>query len=151
MFKNLLRREEPAPTEDVHPEDEVQEEQPRKVSHAIAEIEQVGSTVVATLTVTELTDDHGSAPLAGLLEELSQLEAKHIVLDLQNVQFMDSACLGCLVETLNSLNETGGRIALASAEHAVKSLFRLTRLDRLFPFCQDVMSAINAVECPNED
>ncbi len=117
----------------------------------IAEIEMVGKTVVATLTVTELTDSAGAAPLANLLYELGQLGAQHVVLDLQNVQFMDSACLGCLVEALNLMTHSGGKIALANADHAVQSLFRLTRLDRLFPICHDVMSALAAVEGPVGD
>ena len=73
------------------------------------------------------------------------------MLDIQNVQFMDSACLGCLVEALNLMSETGGKIALANPDHAVASLFRLTRLDRIFPICHDVMSALEAVEGKPEE
>ena len=82
---------------------------------------------------------------------LAQLKTRHIVLDLQNVQFMDSACLGCLVEALNLMAASGGKIALANADHSVASLFRLTRLDRVFPICPDVMSALEAVEGKPEE
>ncbi|MHC5002115.1 MAG: STAS domain-containing protein [Planctomycetota bacterium] len=123
----------------------------RAVTSPIAEIEQMGETMVATLTVTELSDDAGAARLADLLFELGQYRAKHYVLDIQNVQFMDSACLGCLVEALNLMAASGGKIALANAEHAVASLFRLTRLDRVFPICSDVMSALEAVEGKPEE
>jgi hypothetical protein len=40
----------------------------------------------------------------------------------------------------------GGKIALANTANRVQYLFRLTRLDRVFPICQDVMSAIEAIE-----
>ncbi|UCD74742.1 MAG: STAS domain-containing protein [Phycisphaerales bacterium] len=112
----------------------------------IAEIELIGSTAVATLTVTELTADGGAERLADLLFHLTESGAKHFVLDIQNVQYMDSACLGCLVESLNQMSSSGGRIALANTAHSVQYLFRLTRLDRVFPICKDVMAALETVE-----
>ena len=100
----------------------------------IAQVQRIGDSAVATLTVTEL------------LDELEQTGATHFVLDIQNVQFMDSACLGCLVEALNKMARTGGRIALANTANSVQYLFRMTQLDRVFPICADVMAALAAVE-----
>lgn len=114
----------------------------------IAEVQRIGSAAVATLTVTELTQEQGVQMLAELLDELEQTGATHFVLDIQNVQFMDSACLGCLVEALNRLARTGGRIALANTANSVQYLFRMTQLDRVFPICTDVMAALAAVERP---
>ena len=73
-------------------------------------------------------------------------QVRHIVLDLQNVQYMDSGCIGVLVELMTRLQNAGGRIALVNADPNVEYLFELTRLDRLFPICRDVMRAIDAVE-----
>lgn len=119
-------------------------------SHAsknrIAEVQRIGPTAVATVTVTELTQEQGVEMLTELLDELSETGATHFVLDIQNVQFMDSACLGCLVEALNRMARTGGRIALANTPNSVQYLFRMTQLDRVFPICADVMAALTAVE-----
>jgi len=112
----------------------------------IAEVQRIGPTAVATLTVTELTQEKGVAMMADLLDELGETGATHFVLDIQNVQFMDSACLGCLVEALNQLSKSGGRIALANTANSVQYLFRMTQLDRVFPICADVMAALTAVE-----
>ena len=71
---------------------------------------------------------------------------RHFVLDLQNVEYMDSACLGAMVELLTAMQGRGGHIALANAGRNVEYLFRLTQLDRLFPICRDVMQAMDAVE-----
>lgn len=124
---------------------EAYEERP---AHAkIAEIERIGPTAVATLTVTELTQERGVEMLADLLEELLNSGANHFVLDIQNVQFMDSACVGCLVDALNRMAKAGrGRIALANPAKSVQYLFRMTQLDRVFPICADVMAALTAVE-----
>ncbi len=118
----------------------------RTVRTRIAEVENMGTSAVATLTVTELTQEKGVEMLSDLLEELAESGAKHFVLDIQNVQFMDSACLGCLVEALNRLAKSGGKIALANTANSVQYLFRMTQLDRVFPICADVMAALAAVE-----
>jgi anti-sigma B factor antagonist len=106
----------------------------------------MGSTAVATLTVTELSQEEGAERLADLLYELGETGAMHYVLDVQNVQYMDTACLGCLVEALNGMAARGGRIAVVNPNHSVHYIFRLTRLDRVFSICSDVMSALEAVE-----
>ena len=115
-------------------------------SNSIAEVAMMGEVAVATFTVTDLTHSNGVQQLASLLQDLSETGARHYVLDIQNIQFMDSMCLGCLVETLNGMAESGGKIALANSDLNVQQLFRMTRLDRVFPICRDVMSALTAVE-----
>ncbi len=122
------------------------ESQPPPHRNTIASIDFIGPVAVATLTVTELTQDDGVVQLTELLDDLAQSGAKHFVLDVCNVQHMDSSCLGCLVEALNRMAADGGRIALVNADHAVAYLFRMTRLDRVFPICSDVMAALNAME-----
>jgi anti-sigma B factor antagonist len=112
----------------------------------IAEIEMMGQTAVATLTLTELSQEQGAEQLAELLHELGETGAMHFILDVQNVQYMDTACLGCLVEALNRLSARGGKIALVNPNQSVHYVFRLTRLDRVFRMCPDVVSALEAVE-----
>jgi anti-sigma B factor antagonist len=121
-----------------------------------ANYDRLGVTLVATPTLPALS----GADAARLASELCQKihEAfqdpkanspiKHVVLDLQNVQYMDSMCVGVLVELLTTLKDAGGRIALVNASSNVEYLFKLTRLDRVFPICRDVMRAIEVVERP---
>lgn len=121
----------------------------------LATYDRLGQTLVATPTISTL-----SGPDAGELasELCEQIYAKgepepgmasgvrHVVLDLHNVNYMDSMCVGVLVELLTTLKDAGGRIALVNASTNVEYLFKLTRLDRVFPICRDVMKAIEAVE-----
>ena len=118
-----------------------------RICHSeIAEIEMVNSVAIATLTETELTQDEGVEKLAALLLDMKETGAQHFILDIQNIQYMDSMCLGCLVESLNTMATHGGKIALVNTAGSVQSLFRMTRLDRVFPICRDVMHAIDTVE-----
>jgi anti-sigma B factor antagonist len=122
-------------------------EQPDGVpTSSIAQVQMMGTVAIATVTADELTRDDGVEQLADLLEAMSQSGATDYILDLQNVQFMDTACLGCLVEALNRLAGHGGQIALACPNHNVDYVFRLTRLDRVFRICASVMAALEQLE-----
>jgi anti-sigma B factor antagonist len=113
---------------------------------AVAAVETVGQTAVATLTPTELSGMMATRLVEELYEYVEAGGCRHFVLDLQNVQYMDSTCVGALVELLNRLQKRDGRIALVNAARSVEYLFKLTRLDRVFPMCKDVMSALRMVE-----
>jgi ABC-type transporter Mla MlaB component len=126
----------------------------------LATYDRLGQTLVATLTVGALSGHDAADLVADVCTRLRGDTpegkadtgggpvgaARHVVLDLQNVQYMDSTCVGTLVELLGKLRENGGRIALVNAAHNVEYLFTLTRLDRVFPLCRDVMKAIGVVE-----
>jgi len=55
-----------------------------------------------------------------------------IVVDLQNVSFMDSTGLGTLVGCLKRAREHDGQIRVVASARPVVSLFSLTGLDRVF-------------------
>jgi len=120
----------------------------------IATFDRLGQTVVATITAGTLTGEEASDVTCEISRRLSGQKpdgttgptGRHVVLDLQSVQYMDSGCIGVFVELLTKLQNGGGRIALVNAGHNVEYLFKLTKLDRLFPICRDVMKAIEAVE-----
>jgi anti-sigma B factor antagonist len=112
----------------------------------IAEIEIIGQTAVATFTETELSQEEGAEQLADLLQVMAETGAIYFVLDVQSVQYMDTTCLGCLVEALNRLAAQGGKIALANSNQNVDYVFKLTRLDRVFRICPNVPAAMKAIE-----
>lgn len=57
--------------------------------------------------------------------------ASHIILDLSQVNFVDSSGLGSIVSILKTLGEEG-ELVLCGINQTVMSLFKLTRLDRIF-------------------
>ena len=64
-----------------------------------------------------------------------------IVLDLSQVDFIDSSGLGALVTCLKRLGPRGS-LAVAGATGAVSRLFTLTRMDREFALPPNVDSAV---------
>jgi len=137
-------------------------EEPAGDERKLATYETLGPTLVVTVIAEVLS----GADARTLIRDISSRSAyagdvpdkppsiggeapalpRHFVLDLQNVEYMDSACLGAMVELLTTMQSRGGHIALANAGRNVEYLFRLTQLDRLFPICRDVMQALEAVE-----
>jgi anti-sigma B factor antagonist len=123
-------------------------------SQRLADYDRLGQTLVGTPTVGTLSGPDAAKLASELCEQIHAAHheeekapgIRHVVLDLQNVQYMDSMCVGVLVELLTMLKEAGGRIALVNAAANVEYLFKLTRLDRVFPICRDVMKAIEVVE-----
>ncbi len=116
------------------------------VSNPIATIDHVGPTAIATLTVTALSTKEGVAMLMNLFNQVSHSGAESLVLDIQNLEYMDSVCLGCLIKALNCAVQDGGRIALVNVEGNVQQMMRVTQLDRRFPICQNVPKALEAID-----
>jgi anti-sigma B factor antagonist len=65
------------------------------------------------------------------VQQVVQRGEKRLVLDLANVEFMDSSGLGALVSVLKALGGTGS-LAVCNVRGGVLSLFKLTRMDKVF-------------------
>ena len=58
--------------------------------------------------------------------------AKKIVVDLEKVTYIDSSGLATLVEILKKTRARGGGLGLSALSEKVRSLFEITKLDKLF-------------------
>lgn len=136
------------------PEDQPGSVRAEKSERTLATYDRLGQTLVATIAAEAVSGPDAqelSTELCARMfllnkDDQGQSLVRHVVLDFQNVQYIDSMCIGVLVDLLGKLRERGGRIALVNTEHNLECLFKLTRLDRVFPMCRDVMKAIEVVE-----
>lgn len=64
-----------------------------------------------------------------------------IILDLSNVGFLDSSGLGAIVSSFQALNGQGEFI-LCGVQGAVASLFKLTRMDKIFKIYANLEDAL---------
>ena len=99
-------------------------------------------------TTLELTvSEHGGETVVGaageldvntapeLREQLARLVnegARHIVVELSDVSFVDSTALSVLVSALKRLRQADGDLQLASPTPSVRRVFEITGLTRLF-------------------
>ncbi|MGE5496987.1 MAG: STAS domain-containing protein [Syntrophothermus sp.] len=68
---------------------------------------------------------------------------KNLVVDLTNCEFIDSTFLGALVVSLKKVTATGGDLKLVGFQPAVRAMFELTRMFRVF---ETYMTLDEAVE-----
>ncbi len=66
---------------------------------------------------------------------------RKIIVDLSGVTHIDSTGIGRFIAALGKVLETGGTLAMAGAAGAVRESFRVTRLDTIFRFYDDVAAA----------
>ncbi|MCX7087994.1 MAG: STAS domain-containing protein [Methylococcales bacterium] len=92
----------------------------------------------------ERIDAHNSGELkAHLLQMIEQGETQ-IIVQLQQVRFIDSSGLGALLSGNKQVLAKSGRLILVNIQPQVLSMFELTRLNRVFEIYADLNEAFNA-------
>jgi anti-sigma B factor antagonist len=66
-----------------------------------------------------------------------------IIVNLSKVTYVDSSGLATLVEILKNMRSYGGRLRLTNLSSKVKSLFEITKLEKLFEIMADEQDAIS--------
>jgi anti-anti-sigma factor len=88
-------------------------------------------------------DSHTVPELRTCIDQLIDGGTTRVVLDLQEVPFLDSAGLAVLVATQRRAREAGGGVVLTwPRDEAVQRILRLTRFDRVFQISPTVDEAI---------
>ncbi|MCP5463925.1 MAG: STAS domain-containing protein [Deltaproteobacteria bacterium] len=75
---------------------------------------------------------------------VAEKQEKDIVLDFSSVNFIDSSCLGALVAVTKTLQSAEGDIKLSHLSDDVRSIFQITRLDKIFEIYDDNKQAVEA-------
>ena len=102
-----------------------------------------GDALVALVLESRL--DASSAPaLKNRITALVRRGHRRIALDLSEVEFIDSSGLSALVSVLRQL-QGEGELVLVGLRSTVLSMFKLTRLDRVFRVFPDQPQALAAL------
>ena len=89
----------------------------------------------------EALDAYAAAGFRDRMVQLIQDGHRDIVLDLSHVHFLDSTGLGAIVSSLKRL-EGNGVMVICRAGEMVMDVFRLTRMDRVFPIVSSLEDAL---------
>ena len=73
--------------------------------------------------------------VSDVLEE--EDDPKKLVLDIQEVKYIDSTGLGILIGIKRRLTENGGRLVLVLSEQRILQLFTITGLSNIFTIASD--------------
>lgn len=98
---------------------------------------------IAVLEITgRITLGEGNVMLREIVRELIDKGNKKIVLNLGEVQYVDSSGVGELVKTHTTVRNQGGQLRLANLTKRVNDLLQMTRLSAVFDIEPDEASAL---------
>jgi len=104
---------------------------PSNASAVVPSIRRAGDAVVASLRGD--IDLHNSPQVrTALLKFVDDNKPKKLVLNLGEVPYMDSSAIAVLVEALQKMRKTGGKVFLTNLQPRVKGLLEIARLDSIF-------------------
>ena len=78
------------------------------------------------------------------LSDFADANAGDMILDFGQVTFIDSSCLGTIVSMAKKLREKKGDIKLINLSDDVRSIFQITRLDRVLEIFDDSNAAVQS-------
>ena len=97
----------------------------------VKEVRDEGSAIVVVLTGT--VDMHHTPEVhKALIAACNRQPKGGLVINLQNVTYMDSSGIGTLVEVFRRVNGYNGKLGLCGLNDRVYSVFEITKLDKFF-------------------
>lgn len=101
---------------------------------------------VAVLDIEgRITLGEGNAMLREIVRELADKGNKKIVLNLGEVEYIDSSGIGELVKTHTTVRNQGGQVRLVNLNKRINDLLQMTRLSAVFHIEGDEASAIRSL------
>src|SRR5438552_17435838 len=91
-------------------------------------------TAEETTLRIEGTLDAVTAPeLRGVVDELVGENRQSVVLELSSLRLIDSSGVGVVVSLFKRIRANGGQVRVVGLRDQPRAIFRLLRLDRVFP------------------
>jgi anti-sigma B factor antagonist len=103
--------------------------------------------VVETVRVLALSgsfNNYTAPPARQWLDEAASQPPAYVVVNLSEVNFIDSTALSTLVGGWKSSRELKGDVRLCGLQQPVRMIFEMTRLDRVFEIYNHEAEAIQA-------
>jgi len=99
---------------------------------------------VKVLSIESRFDMHNATNVRSWLDKATSNQPANIVVNLSQVQFMDSTALSTLIDGMKRSRLHNGDLRLCGLQQPVRMLFELTRLDRVFEIYIDENDAVDA-------
>jgi anti-sigma B factor antagonist len=68
-----------------------------------------------------------------------------IIIDLKEVDLMNSSGLGILIGAITTLKNNNGKLCLINVSDRIRNLLRITKLERVFQIQPDMKSALSSM------
>ena len=113
-------------------------------------VEEVIDDVIVEIVNLERATLSEADTLKNLINDKVDQGFRKIIIDLGAVEFIDSTFLGVIVGSLKKVVKLNGDLKLVGFRPAVRSMFELTRLFRVFESYDDLQDAIKSFVHPND-
>jgi anti-anti-sigma factor len=90
------------------------------------------SSTVKIIQPSGILDSATVNQLRREVSEIVEMGADIVLVDFQDVTFMNSSGLGALVSILKVVRSAGAELFICSLSEQVKMIFQLTKMDRVF-------------------
>lgn len=107
------------------------------------ETKQMG-TVMVVEPKTDRLDARNAPEFKQQIVELIHRGNNTIVIAMNHVDFVDSSGLGAMISALKTLGQNG-EMVIAGTRKTVYSLFKLTRMDKVFKMFENTEAAVTAL------
>ncbi|MCA9732922.1 STAS domain-containing protein [candidate division KSB1 bacterium] len=97
------------------------------------------------VTIKGDVDLYSSPTVRKTIISLTKKKTKNILVDLTQVAYMDSSGVATLVEGLQQVGKYKGTLKLFGLESAVREVFELSRLDKVFEIYTDEEQAVGTL------
>jgi anti-sigma B factor antagonist len=108
----------------------------------------VATRQVDGITILDLsgriTLGEGSVTLRDAVHDVAAKGQKHILLNLENISYIDSSGIGELVSAFTSVKNSGGELKLLNLTKKVHDLLQITKLYTVFDIWDNEASAVSA-------
>ncbi|NNJ91119.1 MAG: STAS domain-containing protein [Gammaproteobacteria bacterium] len=108
----------------------------------------VSTEVNNTITVARLDGRLDAAAVRNYRDELKKTTEgldKWMILNMENVDFIDSSGLGLIVSLVRNARENNADVAISNLSAQAQTLFELTRMTRIFSIYADENSALESL------
>jgi len=106
------------------------------------EVEQEGTNVTLRLPGPTVSSREMEEAVVTCGEHMRFDQATNFAFELSAIEYLDSACIGALVELLREVEPMRGRVALVGCRANVQFLLKSTRLDSVFGLFDELDEAI---------
>ena len=109
--------------------------------HLEIQVREAGPVTVLDLS-GKLTPDQGDVRLLETIDQLLQGGTTRILINLDQVPYMDSAGIGTLVSCYKHTSERSALLKLLNPRKRIFDLLHLVKLDKIFECFQDEQQAV---------
>ncbi|MBD2461124.1 STAS domain-containing protein [Oscillatoria sp. FACHB-1407] len=101
---------------------------------------------IVVLKPSGILDSTQTKKLRSDIDAVLNSSTKAVLIDLENVTFMDSSGLGALVIILKSVRMSGGKLYICSMNSQIQMLFELTGMHKVFDTFENQSEFYQAVK-----